>query len=87
MIIPRIQGALSIWDPSSSQHDRARSERSRKTTKEFLTQHWEVILAAEFFTLRSGRLTTCLTSDSDEPLRAKECVHGYRESIEQKTKS
>jgi len=58
----RIQGALS--NPG---HDLARStiaemlkrhgiepapERSRRTTwKEFLTRHWEVIIAADFFTV------------------------------------
>jgi len=56
----RIQGAaLHARTQTSSQHscwyssqarDRAAPERSRKTTwKEFLAQHWDLIVAADFF--------------------------------------
>ena len=60
----RIQGALSNWG-----HEVARStiagilqrhgiepatERKKKTSwKEFLTRHWELIVAADFFTVEA----------------------------------
>jgi putative transposase len=69
----RIQGALFNLG-----HDIARSTiadilhrhstgpapgRSRKTTwKEFLTQHWEQIAAADFFTIEAGLDEDCSAS-------------------------
>ncbi len=66
----RIQGALSNLGDELARSTIAQilerygiepaPERSRKTTwKEFLTRHWELIVAADFFTWKSGHGRGC----------------------------
>jgi putative transposase len=60
----RIQGALRIWGPEIARStiadilerhgiEPAPERRRKRTWKEFLTQHWDLIVAAEFFTVEA----------------------------------